>query len=247
MAPPSIRVQLDYDDLSRVGADFVASFVAARPDAAVLVATGETPMGLYAELACRQQAGTFDGSRLRVFQLDEYAGLPDHDSRSLYAWTLRAFVDPLRIPHQRVVRLPANGDIAGGCAAYDRSVHDAGGIDLAILGIGVNGHIGFNEPPSDRSTTTRVVELAPKTIRANARYWARGDPVARLGVTAGMLTVLNARRTLLLASGRRKRGIIRRAMSGPISPDVPASLLREADDVTVLLDRLAWDGGTVDT
>lgn len=242
MAPPSILVQRDYRDLSRAGADFVASIVAALPEAAVLIATGETPMGLYAELARRQQAGTFDGTRLRVFQLDEYAGIPDHDQQSLYGWTLRAFADPLGIPRQRVVRLPGNGDIAAGCAAYDRSVSDAGGIDLAILGIGTNGHVGFNEPPSDRWTNTRVVELAPETIRANARYWGHGEPVARHGVTVGMTTLMNARRTLLLASGRGKRGIVRRAMAGPVSADVPASLLREADDVTVLVDRSAWDG-----
>jgi glucosamine-6-phosphate deaminase len=242
MPPPSILVHRDYDDLSRAAADFVAAIVAARPDAAVLVATGETPMGLYAELARRQQAGTFDGSRLRVFQLDEYAGMPDHDRRSLYAWTLSAFADPLRIPHQRVVRLPGNGDIAGGCAAYDRSVAAAGRIELAILGIGINGHVGFNEPPSDRWTGTRVVELAPETIGANARYWRHGEPVARRGVTVGMMTLLNARRILLLASGRSKRGIVRRAMTGPVSADVPASLLREADDMTVLVDRPAWDG-----
>jgi len=242
MPPPSILVQRDYDDLSRAGADFVAEIVAARPDAAVLVATGETPMGVYAELARRQEAGTFDGSLLQVFQLDEYAGIPDHDRRSLYSWTLRAFADPLHIPHRRVVRLPGNGDIADGCAAYDRSVTAAGGIHLAILGIGINGHVGFNEPPSDRWTTTRAVRLAPETIRANARYWGQREPVARRGVTVGMMTLVSARRILLMASGRSKRDIVRRAMRGPVSADVPASLLREADDVTVLVDRSAWDG-----
>jgi len=242
MAPPSILVQRDYDDLSRVGADVVASIVAARPDAAVLVATGETPMGLYAELALRQSTGTFDGSQLRVFQLDEYAGIADHDRRSLYGWTLRAFVDPLRIPHERVVRLPSRGDIPGGCAAYDRSIADAGGIDLAILGIGVNGHVGFNEPPSERWTTTREVELAPETIRANRRYWGQEEQIVGRGVTVGMATLVTARRVLLVASGSGKRDIVRRAMLGPVSADVPASLLREADDVTLLVDRLAWDG-----
>jgi len=242
MAPPSILVQRDYDDLSHAGADFVASIVAARPDATVLVATGETPMGLYAELALRQKAGTFDGSRLRVFQLDEYAGIADQDRRSLYGWTLRAFVDPLRIPHERVVRLPSRSDIPGGCAAYDRSVADAGGIDLAILGIGVNGHVGFNEPPSDRWTTTREVELTPETIRANKRYWGQEERIVRRGVTVGMTTLIGARRVLLVASGTGKRDIVRRAMLGPVSAEVPASLLREADDVTLLVDRLAWNG-----
>jgi glucosamine-6-phosphate deaminase len=241
MARPSILVRRDYDDLSRAGADVVASVVAARPDAAVLVATGDTPMGLYAELAHRQEAGTFDGSRLRVFQLDEYAGIADHDRRSLYDWTLRAFVDPLHIPHDRVVRLPRNGDISGGCAAYDRSVADAGGIDLAILGIGVNGHVGFNEPPAGRWTTTREVELAPETIRANMRYWGQEQHIIRRGVTVGMTTLVSARRILLLASGLSKRDIVQRTIQGPVSMEVPASLLQEANDLTILADRLAWD------
>lgn len=242
MAPPTVLVQRDYDDLSRAAADFVMSVVAAHPEAAVIVATGETPMGLYAELAVRQEAGTFDGSRLRVFQLDEYAGIADSDHRSLYGWTLRAFADPLHIPHKRVVRLPSNGDILAGCTAYDRLVADIGGIDLAILGIGANGHVGFNEPPCDRWTTTREVELAPETIRANRRYWGLEEPVARRGVTVGMMTLMSARRVLLLASGRGKQDILRRALRGPVSAEVPASLLREANDVTVLVDRLAWDG-----
>ncbi len=242
MAPPTILVQRDYDDLSRAGADFVASVVAARPDAAVLVATGKTPMGLYAELARRQEAGAFDGSRLRVFQLDEYTGTAEHDRRSLYDWTLRAFVDPLHVPHERVARLPSDGDIPGGCAAYDRSVADADGIDLAILGIGTNGHVGFNEPPSDRWTTTREVELTPETIRANAGYWEQGEHIPRRGVTVGMTTLVSARRILLLASGASKCDIVRRAMQGPVGAEVPASLLREAEGVTVLVDRPAWDG-----
>jgi glucosamine-6-phosphate deaminase len=241
MARPSILVHRDYDDLSRAGADIVASVVGARPDAAMLVATGETPMGLYAELAQRQKSGTFDGSRLRVFQLDEYAGIADHDRGSLYGWTLRAFVDPLRIPRDRVVRLPCDGDIPDGCAAYDRSVAEAGGIDLAILGIGTNGHVGFNEPPSELRSTTREVDLTPETISANMRYWGQEERAIRRGVTVGMATLVSARRILLLASGLSKRDIVRRAMHGPVCSEVPASLLREAADVTLLVDGLAWD------
>jgi glucosamine-6-phosphate deaminase len=242
MAAPSVLVLRDYDDLSLAAADIVGSIVAGRPDAAVLAATGETPMGLYAELAIRQENGTFDGSRLQVFQLDEYVDIAGDDRRSLYGWTLRAFADPLHIPRERVVRLPSNGDIAAGCAAYDRSVADAGGIDLAILGIGINGHVGFNEPPSDHWTITREVELTPETVDANARYWGQEEHISRRAVTVGMATLLSARQILLLASGRSKRNIVRRAMCGPISAKVPASLLRNAADVTVLVDSLAWDG-----
>ncbi len=232
----------DYAALSRAGADIVASVVAAKPDAAVVVATGETPMGLYQELVRRREAETFDASGIRVFQLDEYAGLPEGDRRSLLDWTLRSFVVPLQIPLERVVRLPSDGDVSAGCATYDRAIEGAGGLDLAILGIGTNGHIGFNEPPSDRSAPTREVTLTPETVRANARYWGGGRPVARRAVTAGMETLLKARKTVLLACGLHKRGVVRRAMHGPVTAELPASFLQEAEDVTVLVDRTAWDG-----
>jgi len=239
---PSVAIFEDYESLSSAAADIVAEDVAAKPGAAVVVATGETPMGLYGELARRKEAGEFDASALRVFQLDEYLGIGEDDPRSLFGWTVRGFLDPLGIPRDRAVRLPSDGNVEPGCAAFDREVEDAGGFDLAILGVGPNGHVGFNEPPSDPDAPTREVALADETVRSNARYWGGPDRVPLRAVTVGMRQLLGSRHIVLLASGRRKRDIVDRVLHGPVTPDVPASFLRRAGRVTVLLDRDAARG-----
>ena len=241
----SIIVLDDYQTLSRAAADIVTRSISAKPTAALVAATGETPMGLYRELARRRDEGAFDASSVRVFQLDEYAEIGPEDRRSLFGWTMRSLVWPLGISDANTIRLPTDGDITAGCAAYDRAVEEAGGYDLAILGIGSNGHIGFNEPPSDRSAPTREVALSPESIEANARYWGGRQQVPSRAVTAGMPGLLHAHKTLLLASGGQKREIVRRALQGPMTPEVPASYLQSADDVTVLLDRRAWNGSAV--
>jgi glucosamine-6-phosphate deaminase len=175
-----------------------------------------------------------------VFQLDEYLGIGPDDPRSLLGWTLRSFVGPLGIPLANVVCLPVSGEDAT-CAEYDRRVEREGGYDLAVLGIGTNGHIGFNEPPSDGSAPTREVVLSPDSIGSNARYWGGEQQVPRRAITAGMPALLRARTTLLVASGISKRDIVRRAFTGPVTPLVPASYLQGARDVTVLVDRAAWN------
>lgn len=230
----------DYAALSRIGADEVATLVAEQPDATVLVATGETPMGLYRELAARRQRGEFDASRLRAVQLDEYVGVTAEDRRSLFGWMLRAFVTPLGIPAANVIRL--RGDVSAldaACRDYDAAIASAGGIDLAILGLGPNGHLGFNEPPVTADAPTRVVALTPESIASNARYWGGEDQVPRRAITAGMNVLLAARRTLLVVSGTHKREILRRTLDGPVTADVPASYLHQAAHVTVIADRAA--------
>jgi glucosamine-6-phosphate deaminase len=230
----------DYEALCQSGADYLAEVIAAKPDAAVVFATGETPMGIYRELAARHKSGGIDAARLRVFQLDEYLGIPPDDHRSLFRWMERALIDPLEIPSANVVRLFADpSDPGPACRAYDEAVRGAGGFDLAVLGLGPNGHLGFNEPPSKPDSTTRTVELAEESIESNARYWGRRDRVPRKAITAGMDVLLNARRTLLVVSGEHKRGILQRALEGPVAPEVPASYLQQVPDSTVLADRAA--------
>lgn len=234
----------DYGALSRAGADIVAELLAGNPSAVVVPATGDTPMGIYEELAARTERGDLDASRLRVFLLDEYAGVPADDPRSLYGWLVRSFIAPLGIPEAGVVRLRGDAeDMAAECAAYERAVAEAGGFDLAILGLGPNGHIGFNEPPASPDSPTRVVDLAPASLESNARYWGEGEQVPHQGVTAGMRLLLSARHVLLVVSGEHKRDILRRTLTGPATPDVPASLLQHAANVTVLADRAAWPLG----
>jgi len=230
----------DYDALSRTGAGMMAGLIEARPAAAIILATGETPMGVYRELAARRLRGELDASRLHIFQLDAYLGLAPDDRRSLYGWMKRSFLDPLGVPDANVVRLPGDTpDPEAACRAYDAAVEAAGGIDLAVLGLGPNGHLGFNEPPVDAAAPTRVVTLTPESIESNARYWGGQDQVPHQALTAGMSVLLAARHTLLVISGAHKRAILRRAVEGPISPDVPASYLRQAANVTVLADKNA--------
>lgn len=231
----------DYDALSRAGAELMADVIRERPNAAIILATGETPMGIYRELAARRQRDGLDTSRLRIFQLDAYVGLGADDHRSLYGWMKRSFLDPLGVPDANVVRLPGNAaDPEAACRAYDAAVQTAGGIDLAVLGLGPNGHLGFNEPPVDADAPTRIVTLTPASIESNARYWGGSDQVPQRALTAGMSILLAARQTLLVVSGAHKRAILRRAVEGPITPDVPASYLRHAANVTVLADKVAW-------
>jgi glucosamine-6-phosphate deaminase len=240
-----LLVAEDYAALSRAGAGLIAGVIRANPAAAIVLATGETPMGVYRELAARRQRGEFDTSRLRIFQLDAYLGLAAGDPRSLYGWLARSVLEPLGIPEANVVRLPGDApDPAAACRVYDAAVRAAGGLDLSVLGLGPNGHLGFNEPPSDAGAPTRVVALTEASVRSNARYWGATDQVPRAAITAGLDVLLAGRQTLLLVSGEHKREILRRSIAGPVMPQVPASYLQQAANVTVIADRAAWPAGT---
>jgi glucosamine-6-phosphate deaminase len=241
-----IRMELvdDGDQLNRIGADVVTQAIEATPTASVVAATGRTPMGLYAELGRRLRVGLFDATAISVFQLDEYLGLEDDDRRALFGWMRRSFLEPLDVTDDRVVRLPVHGDLEAACSAFDRSLESRGGLDLAILGLGTNGHLGFNEPPSGPEAPTRAVDLSPLTIDANARYWGDAADVPRRAVTMGLAKLLSARAIVLVVSGASKREILNEVLEGPIVPEVPASFLRKTDaDVTVIVDRAAWGDG----
>jgi glucosamine-6-phosphate deaminase len=233
----------DYPALSRRGAGWLSEAIQANPRAAVVVATGDTPMGVYRDLAQRRAREGFDTSELRAFQLDAYVGLAPGDRRSLLGWMQRSFIEPLGIPAENVVRLAGDAaDPGDACRAYERAVRQEGGFDISILGLGPNGHLGFNEPPSPPDAPTRLVDLTPESILSNARYWGGEDQVPRQAITCGMDLLLAARRTLLVVSGAHKYEILHRAVEGPQSPDVPASYLQRASNVTVLADRAAWEG-----
>jgi glucosamine-6-phosphate deaminase len=234
----------DYEALSRAGAGWLIETIQEQPDAAIVAATGNTPMGMYIELAQRQLRGLINTSRLRVFQLDAYLGLAPDDPRALFGWTRRSFIEPLGIAEANVVRLAGDSpDPWEACRAYEAAVHEVGGFDISILGLGPNGHLGFNEPPSPRDAPTRVVDLTPESIASNARYWGGEDQVPRRALTCGMDLLLAARRTLLVVSGTHKRDILHRTIEGPQTPDVPASYLHSASNVTILADQAAWQGG----
>jgi glucosamine-6-phosphate deaminase len=234
----------DYEALSHAAADAIAATLLRKPDALLLLATGDTPMGAYRELAERRLRGELDTSRVRAAQLDEYAGVALDDRRSLYGWMTRSFAEPLGVPEEHTIRLDASLPPDVACRRYDAAVAAAGGFELAVLGLGPNGHLGFNEPPIERDAPTRLVPLTPESIRSNARYWGDEDDVPREALTCGMATMLEARQILLVVSGPHKREILRRTLTPPPTADVPASWLQQAaGDVVVLADRDACPEG----
>ncbi|WP_415784295.1 glucosamine-6-phosphate deaminase [Deinococcus saxicola] len=229
MSGVTLKIQPDAEGLAQTAADFISAQVREKPDLSILVATGNTPMPAYAELARRVQAGEVDFSRATAVQLDEYLGVTDDDPRSLWDWMRRSFVKPLGIT--RTVRLKSP-------AQFEAAVAELSGLDLAILGLGPNGHLGFNEPPSPPDASTRTLELTPASLESNAAYW--GELAVPTGaITAGMDLILAARQTLLLVTGAHKRDILHAALDGPETPEVPASFLRRTA-LTVIADGAAW-------
>ncbi|QHC58937.1 glucosamine-6-phosphate deaminase [Rathayibacter sp. VKM Ac-2760] len=228
----SVRVFDTFAEASRAAADLVAERILADPRAVLGVATGSTPSLLYRELAARVTAGALDFAGARAFALDEYVGLPPGHPESY-----RAVLD-------REVRLPLGMgavEVPDGIRGdYDAAIREAGGVALQILGIGGNGHIGFNEPGTPHTVGTHVVRLARSTREANARFFdGRLELVPESAITQGIATILAARSLVLLASGAGKADAVARALLGPVDAGCPASALQGHPDVTVLLDREA--------
>jgi len=233
-----VQIVDNYEALSMAGADLIRRVTTDNPGANLLLATGNTPIGMYRELARLYKTGEWDTSRVRVFQLDEYAGVGRSDPRSLYGWLDREFLTPCGISADRVVPLFGDlDDLEAACQAFDRTVEKYGGIDLSVLGLGPNGHLGFNEPGSTPDMPTRVIGLTDASIESNAVYWGSRDVVPTSAVTAGMTAIMSARQTLLVVSGARKASILARTVNGPVSTEVPASYLQMAQDVLAIADQ----------
>ncbi|MEZ4659258.1 MAG: glucosamine-6-phosphate deaminase [Caldilineaceae bacterium] len=234
----------NYAAMSRAAADFVAAAIAAKPESALVFPTGGTPLGLYEELIQRYEQGAFDPSRLRIFLLDEYVGIGPEDARSLLGWLQRTLFTPLHIQPAQITPLPGNAaNLETACRQFEQAVMDAGGLDLAILGIGPNGHLGYNEPPADAAAPTRVLELTQSSLDTCAAAWGGRDRLLPHAITAGMDLLLAARQKLLIVNGAHKRAILHAALYGPVQPEVPASYLQMADNVTVIVDRAAMPDG----
>ena len=231
VSPTTRVIACATDEIGEVAADLVASLA---PGGVLGVATGSSPLALYAALIRRRAEGLATEG-LRLFALDEYVGLSGDDPRSYAAYVRSVIAEPLGIPASRV-RVPS-GSTAADAEAYERAIAEAGGVDLQIVGIGRNGHIGFNEPGSDAETRTRVVELDESTRRANAEHFG-GDLslVPTHAMTQGVATILSARRIVLVASGSAKARALRAALTGPVTADNPASFLQRHPDVTVVAD-----------
>ena len=232
-------IATDYDQLCDNVADVVIRQLAQRPGSVLVFPTGNTPLGLYRRLVAAAGAGTVDFSQARVVALDEYAGLEPGDPRSLTDWLRRGLLDPVGVPPARVHGFEA------GAEALEATITALGGLDLVILGLGLNGHLGFNEPGSAFDSRTRNITLTPASLRSNAAYWGSQRRVPRHGLTLGLGTIAAARAVVLMVSGAAKRTILSRTLAGAVSPDVPASLLTTLDHAVLHVDQAALAGANV--
>lgn len=221
-------------------ADIISGAIREKPHPVLILPTGGTPLPVYDALAQRHAAGTLSFARTTTFNLDEYVGLEPTHEQSYRAFMERNLFQRVDIPAQNAhVPLGVAPDLAAQCAAYEQALQQAGGADLAVLGIGGNGHIGFNEPGTSFSSRTHVVSLDERTRRDNARFFASIDEVPTQAVTMGLSTILSARRILLLVQGASKAAIVRAALQGTVTEAVPASILQRHNDVVAVLDLAA--------
>ena len=223
-----------------------AALASGRSEPVIGLATGSSPLGLYAVLSRAVAAGQVSFERARGFALDEYVGLPPGHPQSYREVLLREVCGPLGLPADRLHVPDGSGDseeaLAAGAAAYERRIAEAGGVDVQILGIGANGHLGFNEPGSALTSRTRVKRLSERTRADNARFFDSLDAVPTHCVTQGLGTVLDARRLVLVASGAGKAAAVAAAVEGPLSASCPASVLQWHTDAVVVLDEAAAAG-----
>ena len=230
----------DYKAMSRIAANIISAQIIMKPDCVLGLATGSSPEGTYAQLVEWYKKGDLDFSQVTSVNLDEYRGLSgDNDQSYRYFMNTHLF-DHVNIDKSRT--FVPNGlepDSEKACREYDAVVEATGGVDLQLLGIGHNGHIGFNEPAKEFCKNTQCVDLTESTIEANKRFFASIDDVPRQAYTMGIKTIMQAKTILLIASGADKARILREALCGPVTPQVPASILQLHNNVIVVADEAA--------
>ena len=236
----NLIIAKDPAEVGRLAADIFQDLIAAKPDCVLGLATGSTPLPLYRELISREKDGKINFSQCRSANLDEYKGLSgDHPQSYRYFMNENLFNHISIDPANTMVPDGLCADAEAMCADYERAIEAMGGIDIQLLGIGHDGHIGFNEPCDYFPAATHEVELEEITRQANKRFFDSIDEVPTAAYTMGCGTVMAARKVLLLATGKDKAEIIRKSFFGPVTPMVPASILQFHGDVTVIVDEAA--------
>ena len=230
----------DYKDMSRKAANIISAQVIMKPNCTLGLATGSTPLGIYDQLTEWYKKGDLDFSAVHSVNLDEYRGLPKENDQSYYYFMHKNLFDRVNIRSENT-NVP-NGmepDADKECRRYEKLIADLGGIDLQLLGLGHNGHIGFNEPGEAFEKETHCVDLQERTIEANKRFFESADEVPRQAYTMGIKTIMQAKKILVAVSGEDKAEIVKKAFFGPVTPTVPASILQMHNDVTVVADEAA--------
>ncbi len=228
----------NYNEMSKKAANIIAAQIISKPDSVLGLATGSSPIGTYKHLVEKYQNGDLDFSGITSVNLDEYKGLSPENEQSY-----RYFMDTNLFNHVNIDKSRTyvpNGLISDSdkaCADYEQIIADCGGTDLQLLGLGHNGHIGFNEPGEAFEKNTHCVNLTQRTIEANTRFFASADQVPRQAYTMGIGTIMRAKKILLVVSGRDKAPAVKAMIEGPVTPAVPASILQFHNDVIVVADE----------
>ena len=230
----------DYEEMSRKAAGIVSAQIIMKPDCVLGLATGSTPVGLYKQLIEWYRNGDLDFSGVRTVNLDEYKGISRENDQSYYYFMHQNLFDHVNIPAGNT-HLPdgMEPDSEKECRRYEELIQSMGSVDLQLLGIGHNGHIGFNEPADAFDKLVHCVNLTQSTIEANKRFFASAEEVPKQAYTMGIQTIMRSKKILIIANGEGKADIVRDAFFGPITPMVPASVLQLHNDVTLVADEAA--------
>lgn len=231
---------IDYNDMSRKAANIISAQIIMKPNCVLGLATGSTPIGTYAQLVEWYQKGDLDFAEVTTVNLDEYKGLTKDNEQSYYYFMNDNLFSKVNINLMHTF-LPdgTEPDSNKACSDYNRVIADTGGVDLQLLGLGHNGHIGFNEPGMSFEAETHCVDLTESTMKANQRFFASKEDVPKQAYTMGIKTIMQAKKILVVVSGEDKAAIIKEAFFGPITPKVPASVLQLHNDVTIVADKAA--------
>ena len=238
--PITVRIFPSPSDVSEAAAGIVADLVREKPDCVLGLSTGSSPIETYDRLVQMHRVNGLSFAQVTTFNLDEYVGLCGSHEQSYRAYMHRHLFDQIDIPIDRTHVPDGCADYLGvECDRFEQAIGDAGGADIWLLGIGRNGHIAFNEPGSAPDSRTRPITLTADSIEANSRFFDRPEEVPREALTAGVATIMDGRRVLLIAMGQAKATAVRDALEGPIDPACPASYLQTHPDCTFLLDEAA--------
>lgn len=230
----------DYEDMSRKAANIISSQIVLKPDSVLGLATGSTPVGTYKVLVERFNKGDLDFSSIRTVNLDEYQGLTKDNDQSYYYFMMENLFRHVNINTDNV-NIPdgTQTDTDAECRRYNRIIEEMGGVDIQLLGLGANGHIGFNEPCDEFIYGTHLVSLTQSTIDANSRFFQSIDEVPKSSYTMGIGQIMSARKILVVVNGKGKAEILRTLIKEPVTPNVPASILQFHPDVTIVADQEA--------
>ena len=235
-----ILVLDNYEEISKKAALMIASQVMLKPNSVLGLATGDTPLGMYKELITLYNKKEVNFNEVRTFNLDEYYGIDRENPQSYYNYMINNLFNSINV-NRKNINVPDGMamDVEAVCRCYENKIKEVGGIDMQVLGIGGNGHIGFNEPDVNFEAQTHLVNLNAQTIEANSRFFKSIKDVPIKAISMGIKTIMNSKKIILLANGIGKAEAIERAIKGKISPEIPASILQLHNDVTIILDKQA--------